>query len=46
MLLDRLAAAAREAGCPKLYLNASAMGRPLYEKYGFKSVDGEMSFEL
>ena len=45
-LVDRLAEAARAAGCAKLYLNASQMGRPLYEKYGFKSVDGEMSFDL
>ncbi|MBP5531174.1 MAG: GNAT family N-acetyltransferase [Lentisphaeria bacterium] len=45
-LVDLLAGAARTAGCRTLVLNASAMGRPLYEKYGFKSVDGEMSFEL
>ena len=45
-LVDRLVEAARESGCAKLYLNASKMGRPLYEKYGFKPVDGEMSFDL
>ena len=45
-LVDRLVEAAREAGCAKLYLNASAMGRPLYEKYGFVPADGEMSFDI
>lgn len=45
-LVDRLAAAAREAGCKTIYLNASAMGRPMYEKYGFKPVENEMSFDL
>ena len=45
-LVDRLVAAARDAGCAKLYLNASAMGRPLYVKYGFIPADGEMSFDI
>ena len=45
-LVDRLVEAAVKAGCAKIYLNASAMGRPLYEKYGFRSVDGEMVFDL
>jgi len=45
-LVDRLAAAAREAGCKSLYLNASAMGRPLYEKYGFRPVENEMVLDL
>ena len=45
-LVDLLVEAAKTAGCAKLYLNASKMGRPVYEKYGFKSVDGEMSFDL
>ena len=46
MLVDHLVDAAREAGCAKLYLNASAMGRPLYEKYGFLPVENEMVFDL
>ena len=45
-LVDRLVEAARSAGCAKLYLNASQMGRPLYEKYGFRSVENEMVFDL
>ena len=45
-LVDLLVDAARAAGCKSLALNASKMGRPLYEKYGFKPVDGEMSLEL
>lgn len=45
-LVDRLVDAAREAGCAKLYLNASSMGRPLYVKYGFRPVENEMVFEL
>ena len=45
-LVDRLVAAARAAGCAKLYLNASTMGRPLYEKYGFRPVENEMVFDL
>ena len=46
LLVDRLAEAAREAGCAKLYLNASAMGRPLYVKYGFRPVENEMVLDL
>ena len=45
-LVDLLVEAAREAGCAKLYLNASRMGRPLYEGYGFRPVDGEMVFDI
>ncbi len=46
MLVDHLVDAARNAGCAALYLNASAMGRPLYEKYGFRPVENEMVFDL
>ena len=46
MLVDHLVDAARSAGCAKLYLNASAMGRPLYAKYGFLPVENEMVFDL
>ena len=46
MLVDHLVDAARKAGCAALYLNASAMGRPLYEKYGFRPVENEMVFDL
>lgn len=46
LLVDHLVDAARAAGCEKLFLNASAMGRPLYEKYGFLPVENEMVFDL
>lgn len=34
-LLDRLVGEARDRGVPELFLCASAMGRPVYEKFGF-----------
>ena len=46
MLLDHLVEAARKEGCRRLCLNASAMGRPVYLRYGFSPLDGEMVFEL
>ena len=45
-LVDLLVEAAKTAGCAKLYLNASKMGRPVYEKYGFRTVENEMVFDL
>ena len=41
-LLDMLVEEARRRGCLWLYLNASAAGRPVYERYGFVPDDGEM----
>ena len=41
-LLDMLVEEARKRGCQWLYLNASAAGRPVYERYGFVPDDGEM----
>ena len=46
LLVDKLAEAAREAGCAQLYLNASPMGRSVYVRYGFQSVNGEMVYSL
>ena len=46
MLVDKLVEAAKDAGCAQLFLNASPMGRPLYIRYGFEPVDGEMRFDL
>ncbi|MBO4631930.1 MAG: GNAT family N-acetyltransferase [Lentisphaeria bacterium] len=46
LLVDRLAAAAKEVGCAQLYLNASPMGRSVYVRYGFQPVNGEMVFDL
>ena len=45
-LLDALVAEAKRHGCACLYLNASAAGRPVYERYGFVTDDGEMKLEL
>lgn len=46
LLVDKLAEYARGEGCSKVFLNASPMGRPVYVRYGFKLVDGEMSLDL
>ena len=45
-LVDLLVEAAKNADCAKLYLNASAMGLPLYVKYGFRPVENEMALDL
>ena len=45
-LVKRLEIAAREAGCARLYLNSSPMGRSVYLRRGFKPVEGEMMLDL
>lgn len=45
-LLQYLVAEAELRNCKKLTLNASQMGRPLYEKYGFKEVKDGMVYCL
>ncbi len=45
-LMDELIEEAKRKGCAQLFLNASPMGRSLYEKMGFLPVDGEMRLEL
>ena len=45
-MLDLLTAAARERGCLTVSLHATAMGRPLYQRYGFTATDDEMELEL
>ena len=45
-LLDRLKLFAIEAGCSTLALNASDAGYPVYKKYGFKDVSGEMKLKI
>lgn len=45
-LLDEIRKEALSRHCRSLRLNASAMGRHLYEKYGFQEVKGEMVFPL
>ena len=40
--LDLLVQESRNAGIPFISLEATAMGRPLYEKYGFVKMNDEM----
>lgn len=40
--LDRLISDARERGITSISLEATEMGRPLYEKYGFVKTEDEM----
>ena len=43
-LFKRIVHEAKQLGYKKITLNATDMGRPLYEKYGFKDVQGDMIF--
>lgn len=45
-LLDILVEEARRLGCGRVALNTSKAGRPVYERYGFSDVPGEMEFFL
>ena len=45
-LLERTIEEARKKGCSKIVLNATTMGRPLYEKHGFANVEDEMELRL
>ena len=40
--LDKLVCDARRKGITSISLEATAMGRPLYEKYGFVKMNDEM----
>lgn len=42
--LDILVKASRERGVTAISLEATDMGRPLYEKYGFAAMNGEMAW--
>ncbi len=44
--LDILVKAARDRGIMHIGLEATAMGRPLYEKYGFVSMEAEMELPI
>ena len=45
-ILAALVEKAREKKCCKVFLNASDMGKPLYQKFGFKDLCNEMVFDL
>ena len=45
-ILAFLTEQARRKACCKIYLNASDMGKPIYQKAGFKDVANEMVFDL
>lgn len=43
-LMERLMAEAKDRGCTKVVLNATDMGRPVYEKIGFMDAENEMVY--
>ena len=43
-LLEKIVEEAKNRGYNKITLNSTDMGKPLYEKYGFKEVKGDMVF--
>lgn len=45
-LLESIMKHAKELGYKKIILNATDSGRNLYEKFGFKDVNGEMSYKF
>lgn len=45
-LLNRIVQEAIERGYHTITLNATSMGRPLYERYGFKDVTGDMVYRV
>ncbi len=42
ILMEQLMAEAKARGCTKIVLNATDMGRPIYEKFGFVDAQNEM----
>ena len=45
-VLDQLVHEAKQRNVHKLFLYGSEMGKPVYEKYGFKFVDAYMEYEI
>jgi GNAT superfamily N-acetyltransferase len=45
-ILSLLIEKAKENNCCKVYLNASNMGKPLYQKNGFTDVENEMVLDI
>ena len=43
-LFDLTVQEARNNGSFKILLNATALGKPIYEKYGFKETENEMIY--
>lgn len=46
ILLNNIMEYTQKLGYKKVILNATDSGRKLYEKYGFKDVNGEMSYKF
>lgn len=44
--LDKLVKEAKDKGIFAISLEATDMGRPLYEKYGFVKMEYEMEYEM
>jgi len=45
-ILSLLVAEAERRGCGKILLHATEVGRPVYEKFGFKDMEGDMVCKL
>jgi GNAT superfamily N-acetyltransferase len=45
-LFGKLIEECKERGCKKISLHATAMGKPVYEKFGFQQAEGEMVLKL
>ena len=45
-IFEKTVSEAKAMGYKKICLNATEMGKPLYMKFGFKDVDGEMELNL
>ena len=45
-LLTAIMEQAKQDGYRKVTLNATELGKPLYEKYGFSDVSGEMNYKF
>lgn len=43
-LFELIVAEAEDRGCGKIWLNATESGRPIYEKFGFTHVSGDMVY--
>lgn len=45
-LFERIVGEAKNRGYKKILLHATESGRPVYQKFGFKSTDNEMALDL